>query len=195
MMSSRRRNSLLVVNLALACAGAGLLTGCDDAPPPQDPAATPRRAVAVIESLAPEMVSAVSAGANSTIVGVHFALRATPEVGKALPVDIAVVPHREFTSLRAHFEAHDGLAIATGDTLAAVKDPKAEKAQPHQLVVLPSRDGVFMISAIVETEGAEGNITRVYSIPVIVAPPAPAAGAPPTPANPDPAAAPAPATS
>jgi hypothetical protein len=52
---------------------------------------------------------------------------------------------------------------------------------------MPARDGVYMITVNVDTEGKEGIVSRIFSIPVIVAPaaapaapnPAPAETAPP----------------
>lgn len=156
--------------VAVFAAGA-LLTACDDAPDETAarPAETNKPARAKVAELPPEMVAAVSAGSTST-VGVHFALRATPIVNQALPIDIAIVPHREFVAVRAHFEAQDGLALTAGDSFAAATTSPAEKAIKHELVVLPQRDGVFMITVSVDTEGEDGAITRVFSIPVIVAP-------------------------
>ena len=105
----------------------------------------------------------------------HFVLRSSPTVSQALPVDIAIVPHQAFTAVRAHFDSRDGLVVATGNELATKTDPKPEKPIEHQLVLMPGKDGVFMVSAVVETEGLDGTVSRVFSIPVIVAPPAPAA--------------------
>jgi hypothetical protein len=54
----------------------------------------------------------------------------------------------------------------------------------HKLVLQPTQEGVFLVTAAVDTEGADGVVTRIYSIPVIVHP----AGAPAKPAdNPSPA--------
>ena len=113
----------------------------------------------------------------------HFALRAPPVVNKALPVDVAIVPHRKFSSLIVHFESQDGLATTAGEVFGPKADIESETPLSHQLVLLPTREGMFMVTASVETEGADGNITRIFSIPVIVAaaaigtcrrPPAPA---------------------
>jgi hypothetical protein len=52
-------------------------------------------------------------------------------------------------------------------------------------VLLPTKEGVFMVTSVVETDGADGNITRIFSIPVIVAAdatPAPADAPAPPPA-------------
>jgi hypothetical protein len=132
------------------------------------------------------MVAAVSSARNSHVVGVHFALNGTPTVRKPLPVDIAIVPHEPVISLNVHFEAHDGLTLATGNVLERQADPHPGEIIKHQLVLLPAQEGVFVVTAIVETETAEGSVSRVFSIPVIVGAPGDAAAAPaaaPTPAT------------
>jgi hypothetical protein len=155
---------------AVACSG--VLAACGNAPDPSEaaPAATTKSAAPKRTELPPDMVAAVSSGKTATVVGVHFALRAVPAVNQALPVDIAIVPHRDFIALQAHFESRDGLALTVGEVLAPQTDAKAEKTLKHQLVLLPTRDGVFMVTAIIETDSADGTVTRVFSIPVIVAP-------------------------
>lgn len=181
-MSTRRNCTFLLA--ALTCGA--LLSACDDAPPAPatDASAAARKPVKPkIAGLPPEMVAAVSAGRNATVVSVHFALRDTPAMNEALPVDIAIVPHQEFTSLRAHFEGRDGVALTTGENLEPVSNSAIEKPILHQLILLPAREGVFILTASVETEGLEGNVTRVFSIPIIVAPAQaspPAAATPPS---------------
>jgi hypothetical protein len=158
---------------AIACAAGILLAACDDAPSggasatAQGAPKIPKPAGSI---LPPEMVAAVSSARNNGVVSVHFVLNGTPTVNKALPVDIAIVPHESVTSLIAHFEAHDGLALATGNVMERSSDPTPETVIKHQLVLMPSREGVFMVTAIVETESSEGSISRIFSIPVIVAP-------------------------
>jgi hypothetical protein len=174
---------------ALACTCV-LAAGCDDAPPessPTAPAAGTAASGPKPASLSNEMVSAVSAGKNASAIGVHFALRAPPTVGMPLPVAIVIVPHRKFLTVRAHFETHDGLTMTAGDVYGPSNDVAAESVLKHELTLLPEKEGVFMVTTIVDTEGEEGSVTRVFSIPVIVgpagaaatpktAPPAPAAG-------------------
>jgi hypothetical protein len=185
---SRSSHSRLIA----MCAAGILLASCDDSPPdPQNPGVTDAKpARADLGVVAPEMVAAVSSPRNTAVVGVHFALNGTPTVNKALPVDIALVPHEAFTSLQAHFEARDGLALATGNVLDATSDPKPETIIKHQLVLLPSKEGVFMVTAIIDTQAGEGSVSRIFSIPVIVGP---ATATIPEPATaPDAASAPAP---
>jgi len=159
----------------------GMLAACDDSPKESaTPTTTTKKSSAPkIAGLAPDMVAAVSSVKTATMLGMHFALRATPKINEALPVDIAIVPHRDFTALQAHFESRDGLTLTAGDILGQQGDAPAEKALTHQLVLLPAQEGLFMITAIVETEGADGTVSRVFSIPVIVAPSDPPASEPP----------------
>jgi hypothetical protein len=165
-----------------ACAVGVLLAGCGDGVPEETPsAAKPAPKVSKPGSaLPPDMVAAVSSTRNTDVVSVHFVLNGTPTVSKALPVDIAIVPHKPVLSLNVHFEARDGLALATGSVLERLAEPKPESVINHQLVLLPSKEGVFMVTAIVETETNDGAVSRIFSIPVIVGSPDAAGDAPET---------------
>lgn len=166
MLSRRSRISLLAV-----LATAGLFAACEDsAKTPEAAPAAAKPSKPKTEALAPEMVAAVSASRSSAAIGMHFALGARPEVNKALPVEIAIVPHQDFSTVSAHFENQDGLAVSVGENFGPKSAPAAEKPLKHQLVLLPQREGVFVISASIETTGLSGTITRVFSIPVVVSP-------------------------
>jgi hypothetical protein len=157
----------------VACAAGILLAACDNAPTagaPDSAQHTPAVSKPAGSELPANMVAAVSSTKNANVVSVHFMLNGTPTVNKALPVDIAIIPHQGVSSLNVHFEAHDGLAVAAGNEVERIVDPTPEKLIKHQLVLLPGREGVFMVVAVVETESGEGTISRIYSIPVIVAP-------------------------
>ncbi len=167
MMGSRARRSLL----AALSLGAMLVACEDSAPDPQATAPAATAAAPKTNELPANMVAAVSAGKTATAIGVHFSLGASPAVDTALPVEIALVPHENFTSVGARFQSQDGLTLMSGDALAPTKSAVAEKIIKHQLRLMPSRTGVYIVTASVETEGAEGTVTRVFSIPVIVEPP------------------------
>jgi hypothetical protein len=166
---------------ALVCAC--MFSACDDPPEQQagTPAASTKAPPKTVASIPMDMVAAVSAGKSSDVIGLHFALRATPTVNTALPVEVAIVPHRDFSSLIVHFDSQEGLATTTGNTFGPQTDVKSEVALTHQLVLLPTKEGMFMVTAGVDTEGADGNTVRIFSIPVIVS------GASATPAAPAPA--------
>ena len=156
---------------ALACVC--VLAACDDAPstPAQTaPAANKAEPPPKVANLAKDMVAAVSAGKAANVISLHFALRSAPMVNTPLPVEVAIVPHRKFSSIRVHFESQDGLPVAMGENFGPVTDADTETAISHQLVLLPSKEGMFMVTSSVETDGGDGNVTRIFSIPVIVAP-------------------------
>jgi hypothetical protein len=172
-----------IVLAALACGS--LIAACGDSPPEE--AATPganAKKASPVAGLPPEMVSAVSSGRSSTVISLHFALGKSPLVDQALPVDIAIVPHRDFTSVRGHFQGGEDMAVTVGNEMEVANNAKPESVIKHQLVLLPRKEGVYMISATIETESpTEGTVSRVYSLPMIVAAtetatPAPAAAAP-----------------
>jgi hypothetical protein len=134
------------------------------------------------------MVAAVSAGKSSTVVGVYFVLGNVPAVDTALPIDVTIVPHQDFVSLQARFYTQgDGLTLVSGDLLPPSTNAKSESPFEHKLVLMPRKEGVYMVSVNLETEGTEGSVSRIFSIPVIVAPAVTAAPAAPTATPPAPA--------
>lgn len=173
--------------LLLTAVGVVALAGCGDPPPEGNaaassaakPAAAPKGA-----ELGSHMVSAVSASRNSTAISVHFSLGSAPTVAKPLPVDIVIVPHQKFESVHARFENHEGLAIPVGEEFGPTNNADAEKPISHQLVLLPEKEGMFTVTVGVETTSEEGNIVRIFSIPVIVAAANPTAADAPAPAGP-----------
>ena len=160
----------------LAALAGAALAACDYARRPKEstrPASSAKPAAP--EAVLPaQMVAAVSSGKTASSVSVHFALQAVPAVGQPLPVDIAIVPHEAFNSVHAIFEAPEALALTTGKRLEKVDDAKPESVVTHKLLLHPAQEGVFIVTAAVDTETDEGSVTRIYSIPVIVNAPIPA---------------------
>lgn len=150
------------------------LLGCGDSAP--EKAASKPAAAAKKRTVADNMVAAVSAGKSATAVNVYFTLGNAPTIDRALPVDVAILPHLDFVSLQARFSTpNDGLTLVSGDVIEPVTNPKAETALEHKLVLMPKKEGVYMVTVILDTEGADGSISRIFSIPVIVTPPGAAA--------------------
>jgi hypothetical protein len=175
------------IRWVVGCAAGILLAGCDDGPPASAAApGIPAKPSKAAPQLPAEMVAAVSSPRNSKVVSVHFVLNGTPTVMKPLPVDVAIVPHEPVLSLIAHFDAREGVSVVTGKDLERLKDPRPEDVIKHQLILLPSTEGVFVVTGVIETETSEGSVSRVFSIPVIVGVPGEPA---PDPAPPPPRAA------
>jgi hypothetical protein len=166
--AGRRATTIALV----ACA---LVAACDEAPPAKtDPgvteAAPPKEKLAELPA---QMVAAVSSGRTSETIGVHFMLESAPAVGKPLAVQIAIVPHRAFTGVSALFEASDSLGMTAGKIFDGRKNVDSEAVLTHKLVLQPSQEGVFLVTAAVDTVDTEDNdgvVTRIYTIPIIVHP-------------------------
>jgi hypothetical protein len=162
------RHRAAVAALVCAC----IISACGD-PPEEQQASTPAGGTVAqpktTGAVPPDMVAAVSAGKASNAIGVHFALRAAPAVNTALPVDVVIVPHRDFSALRVTFDGQEGLTAVSGNTFGPQTNVKSETPLKHQLVLLPAKEGIFTVAAAVETDGADGNTVRIFSIPVIVA--------------------------
>jgi hypothetical protein len=164
------------------------LAACGDSAPENTAAKKPAATAGSKKpAVGVDMVAAVSAGKSAAAVGVYFTLGAAPAIDAALPVDVAVIPHQDFTSLQARFSTQgEGLTLVSGDIIEPVTNAKAESLLEHKLVLMPKKEGIYMVTVVLETEGSDGSFSRVFSIPVIVAPaggePAPAA-TPPAPAT------------
>ncbi len=78
------------------------------------------------------MVAAVSSGKSATAISVHFALGAAPSVGTSMPVKIAIVPHRPFTSVRASFTTPEGLQVADGRRFELLREVEPETSPSAQ---------------------------------------------------------------
>src|SRR4051812_9474472 len=96
-----------------------MLMACNDsAPEPtaKTPANTPSKAPKA-SGVGADMVAAVAPETSSAVIGVHFALASAPVINQGLPINVVVVPHREFTSVGVHFFGQDGLTMVSGDSL------------------------------------------------------------------------------
>jgi hypothetical protein len=163
------------VSLVALIASVGLFAACEDSEKPSQ-ANSPAASVTVPakpkgDELPADMVAAVAANRAGNAVSMHFTLGAKPEVNKALPVDIAIVPNQEFEKLSAHFLSQNGLAVSVGENYGPLSSPAVGKPLRHQLVLLPGKDGVFVLTGSIDTIDSTGNFTRIFSIPVVVSPP------------------------
>lgn len=136
------------------------------------PAATAKPlAGATIAEATKGMVSGVTNPSKpGAPVDLKFELKARPEAGQPLPIEIAFVPRVATESLRATFIATEGLSVSSS------VPAEFQKAQPasvyrHTLTVVPREDGVYYVSAIVLMDMPNGPEARTFSIPVIVGAP------------------------
>jgi hypothetical protein len=156
------------VGVGVLAAFAAILAGCDR--PPEDGAAD-AAATAQAKRQKPkdplaDMVSAVSGSRVSEPVELKFRLPHRPEVGKPIDVEIAVLPISPLDRIAANFTAGTGLELRSGHEMAAIANPEPNVPLPHRLTIVPERDGIFFVSAVVLAD-SEQSITRTFSIPII----------------------------
>jgi hypothetical protein len=115
-----------------------------------------------------EMVAGVSASKPGPPVELRFALPTRPEVGQVMDVDVAVIPRAPIPdSVSVSFQVADGLDILDGSQLERVDKLVDGTPIRHVVKVLPKRDGIFALTAVVSYISANQDASRIYSIPVI----------------------------
>lgn len=115
-----------------------------------------------------EMVSAVSASKPGPPVEMKFTLPIRPEVGQLTELDVALVPRAPVPDrVSVSFQVADGLEIIEGSQLEPVEKLVDGSPIRHVVKVLPKRDGIFALTAVVSFVVDNQDLTRTFSIPLI----------------------------
>ena len=166
---------ILCRNIAPALAAAALLGGCGSHS--SGPAGgTPAKAVAgkpvkPIDQLSRNMVSAVASNKPSTLpLQVKFELRDRPDVGQPVELDLAIVPmSASVDRVSGKVEAEDGIELLEGSEIAAAERPVEGVPIHHHLKVVPKREGIYTVRAVVTVDASGVPSSDAYTMPVIVA--------------------------
>lgn len=113
------------------------------------------------------MVAAVSAGQGSSSVDVKFELTQRPEVGKPVDISLALIPTARLELLYARFQADEGLELVKGGQTEQIARPTPGSPVSHTVTVIPKRDGIFTVTAVVLTDSDSDSVSRNFSIPLI----------------------------
>src|SRR5439155_18929102 len=85
-----------------------------------------------------------------------------------MDVDVAVVPVAPVPdSLSVVFQVPDGLDIVAGSQLEQVDKLVDGTPIRHVVKVLPKKDGIFALTAVVNFSASNQDWSRTFSIPVI----------------------------
>lgn len=118
------------------------------------------------------MVAGVTAGKAGGLVDLKFKINARPELGQPLAIDIAFLPNVASDLMRATFISTEGLSVRSSEVPADYERVQPGAVYRHQLSVVPRDNGVYFVSAIVSMQTSTGDVTRTFSIPVVVGAPA-----------------------
>lgn len=132
-------------------------------------AAGPAHKARNASAASPGLVAAVSpAGATPSGVQVKYELKARPQVGQPLDVDIVIVPVRDNVErISGKVSAEDGLEIVSGQDIADADKPAQGAPIHHSIQVLPKRDGIFTLLAVLNVDSAGQSTSQAFSMPVI----------------------------
>lgn len=153
--------SALAAALTLACSRA------PDQPTAAPAAAAPAQRPARMGAVGDDFVTAVSAGRPGAPIELKFALRKRPEVGEPLEIHFAVVPVVPLDRVIASFQAGDGLELRAGNQMPRLERPLAGEPVSHVVTIVPKRDGIFHLTAVILAESATSSIARTFTIPII----------------------------
>jgi hypothetical protein len=175
----------MFTNLGPALAATVILFGCGSGETPgvvgAKPAAAPRKAQPG-DVVSPNMVSAVGgARTGPAAVQLKFELRERPDVAQPLDIDVVILPaSANLDRLYGKVETGDGLELTEGAQIAPTERPVEGIPIRHSIKVLPKKDGIFTVNAVVSADAAGQSWSQTFSIPVIVGAPLPGVPAKPS---------------
>jgi hypothetical protein len=152
---------------------AAMLCGCGSSEPTGKSSTAPgpvRRTVRASDGLSPHMVSAVAAHKPAAVpVQVKFELHGRPAPAQPLAVAVALVPLSSGVDrITGKVIADEGLDLVEGAELAPADRPAEGVPLTHTVKLLPRREGIFIVSAVVTTVDSAGQTTsETFSMPVI----------------------------
>ena len=115
-----------------------------------------------------DMVAAVSASKGGPPVELKFQLSSRPEVGQVMDIDVAVVPRAPIPdSVSVSFQVAEGIEIVDGSQLERVDKLFDGMPIRHVVKILPKRDGIFAVTAVVSFVAQNQDLSRTFLIPVI----------------------------
>jgi hypothetical protein len=152
---------------------AALLAACGDPQPAEE------STVSTAARPTSEFTAAVPLGEAAAAARLQFQLVDRPMVGKASTVRFKAIPSGPVQKIQIVFEPDPALRIVDELRATAVIDgPATARAEPLDLQVMPTAEGVLLLKATVVTEAAIGaSKSTEFAIPVLV-PPSPEPAAP-----------------
>ena len=162
-------------NLGALVAAAALLWGCGSE---HEPATTPKVSGAPaaghkgawpVDTRSRYLVSAVAAGKPASAhVQVKFEIKGRPDVGQPVEVDVEILPVSDsLDRVAGRVTTEDGLEILAGGEIPAADRPAEGTPLPHTVKILPKRDGIFSLSAVVSVDSGGQSATETFLMPVI----------------------------
>ena len=114
------------------------------------------------------MVEAATQGKSTAQVLLKFDLAQKPQVGKALAVNLAIMPQIDASPAQVQISGSDGLDLAAGAKQFELPSVAAGEVYRQSVTVTPNSDGVLLLGLTISLKHDEITESRVFSIPLIV---------------------------
>jgi hypothetical protein len=98
-------------------------------------------------------------------------------VGQPVDVDLALIPGQDLDRVYTTFQGSEGLEVTAGSKTDEINRPPVGVPITYAVTLVPQREGVLFVSAVVLVDSSSESVTRTFSIPVIAGPEASAAPA------------------
>jgi hypothetical protein len=164
----------LATNAAAALLLAALLGGCGSSheeTPATRAATRAKKALNPKDVLARSLVGAatsVKPGSSPIPVQVKFALLGRPDVAQPVDIDLAIVPTASnLDRIFGKVEGEEGLELVGSGELEPAEKPVENTPIERTIKVLPKKNGIYLLTAVVSVDMGGQISTQSYSIPVI----------------------------
>lgn len=163
--------SLLLLSLLTAgCGSSHAPTGTPAAAAKAAQSASGGSAAASGNPTDADMVAAVSSGGSGPPISVRFRLESRPVVGAPARLVLALTPTPGLgiSHIHATLQGDEGLQLQDSGVLD-IDDPQEGAVLTQAVTVVPQREGVLSLSAIVVVDYEKTSVARTYVIPLIAA--------------------------
>jgi hypothetical protein len=181
-MSSAIMATLMKLRILILC-GLATLAAChrDSGTTPaaksaahvKAPAAPPPGPTAREQTAA--MVEAATVGKSQLAVSLKFEVLQQPVLGRPLEIGIALLPQIPAHPAVIEVTGSEGVQFAAGEHQIEFAEVEPGQVYRHSLNLTPTAAGVFLVTLSVSLKHDQMADSRVFSIPIIVAPSAQAA--------------------
>lgn len=114
------------------------------------------------------MVGAVGDGRpGAARVSVRFDLKTRPQLGQPLDLNLVILPSAGIDRVYGKVEANDGLELVSGADIAPTERPTEDAPISHSIRVVPQREGVLTLRAIISADSGGQPSSQTFSIPLI----------------------------
>jgi hypothetical protein len=125
------------------------------------------------------MVEAATVGKSQLPVSLKFEVLQRPVQGQPLEIAIALLPQIPAHPATIQVTGSEALQIGAGENQIEFAEVEPEQVYRHRIKLTPTAEGVFLVTLNVSLKHDQMAESRVFSLPVIVAPSAQGAAQPP----------------